>query len=161
MQAAISDRPFLWPSCRRGTAALEFALLSPVLLVMLMSMYDISNAWLSWRRLTASSQAIGQIATLLAVNADGTNSLTPIQAWRASTAAYASMPALLAQNAQYGVTLSQVLFVSPAICHGALCAAYVGWSKGVLGGAAPRPCGYLTPVADDAPPGPGLFNADE
>lgn len=73
---------------------------------MLLSMYDITNGWLAWRRLTAAAQAVGQIATLLAVNADGTNSLTVDQAWRASTAVYASMPEMRVADARYGVTMS-------------------------------------------------------
>lgn len=164
MHITASSRLRVWPSWwqslrlgRRGVAALEFALASPILILTLMSMYDITNAWLSWRRLTASSQSVGQIATLLAVNADGTNSLTPEQAWRASTAAYASMPALLTPNTQYSVTLSQVLFTTQPACNGASCAAYVGWSKGILGAAAARPCGWLTAVADDAAPGPSVM----
>lgn len=142
---------------QRGVAALEFALTAPMLLVLLMSMYDIANAWLAWRRLTAAAQSVGEIATLLAVNADGSNTLTPDQGWRASTAAYASMPALLAQNARYGVTLSEVLFSAQQGCGGSYCAAYIGWSKGVLGTATPRACGAQTAVPDTAPSGPGVM----
>ena len=142
---------------QRGVAALEFALTAPMLLVLLMSMYDIANGWLAWRRLTAAAQSVGEIATLLAVNADGSNTLTPDQGWRASTAAYASMPALLTQNARYGVTLSEVLFTKQQGCGGGYCAAYVGWSKGVLGLAAPRPCGTQTAVPDTSPPGPSVM----
>ncbi len=144
-------------SARRGVAALEFALASPMLILMLLSMYDIANGWLAWRRLTAAAQSVGQIATMLAVNADGTNSLTFDQAWRSSTAVYASMPEMLVTGARYGVTLSQVLFTSTSACNGAICAAHVDWSKAMLGVAAPRPCGALSATADDAAPGPTVM----
>lgn len=146
-------------SARRGVAALEFALASPMLILMLLSMYDIANGWLAWRRLTAAAQSVGQIATMLAVNADGTNSLTYDQAWRSSTAVYAAMPEMLVTGARYGVTLSQVLFTSASACNGTICAAHVDWSQAMLGVAAPRPCGALsaTATADDAAPGPTVM----
>ncbi len=128
-----------------------------MLILMLLSMYDIANGWLAWRRLTTAAQAVGQIATLLAVNADGTNTLTADQAWRASTAVYASMPETLATGARYGVTMSQVLFTTAPGCNGASCAAHVDWSHAVLGIAAPRPCGALSVIADDAAPGPTVM----
>lgn len=164
MRATVSQRvrPRLsWRrqrgSATRGVAALEFALASPMLILMLLSMYDIANGWLAWRRLTAAAQSVGQIATVLAVNVDGTNSLTVEQAWRSSTAAYAAMPEMRVAGARYGVTLSQVLFTTAPACNGTTCAAHVDWSKAVLGVAAPRPCGALSATADDAAPGPTVM----
>jgi len=165
MRTAASIRLRPWPSLRRyqnssqrGVAALEFALLSPMLILMLMSMYDIANGWLTWRRMAAAAGSVGQIATMLAVNADGTNSLTYDLAWRASTAVYASMPQLLVPSARYGVILTEVQFSAPANCGKASCVASVAWSRALLGtGAAPRPCGVLTAVADSAPPGPAVL----
>lgn len=136
-------------SDQRGVAALEFALTAPLLLL-LMGMYDLANGWIAMQRLTAATRSVGQIATLLAVNADGSNSLSHDQAWRASTAIYAAMPELLAAGSVYGVAMSEVLFTSPPACAGTSCVANVAWSTLLLGVAPTRACGTLTATDDSA-----------
>lgn len=141
---------------RRGVAALEFALTAPLLLL-LMGMYDLANGWIAMQRLTAATRSVGQIATLLAVNADGSNSLSHDQAWRASTAVYAAMPELLAAGSIHGVTMSEVVFTSGPDCAGTSCVANVAWSTLLLGTAPTRVCGTLTATDDAAKPDPALL----
>ena len=135
---------------RRGVAALEFAISAPLLIVLMMSMYDAANGWLAWQRMAVAAQSVGQIATLVAVNADGTNSLSHDQAWRASTAVYAAMPELLAANARYGVTMTEVEFFTYDSCDTTSCTADVSWSTVLLGAVPPRQCGTLAVVANEA-----------
>ena len=129
-------------------------MMAPVLLLMMMSMYDITNGWLSLQRMTVAARSAAQIATLVGVNADGTNSLSNIQAWRASTAVYAAMPELLAVGpAAFGVTMTEVEFLTYDNCLQTSCVADVSWSTLLLGNAPTRLCGTLSAVANDAPPG--------
>ena len=142
---------------RRGVVALEFAMMAPLLMVPLMFMYDAANGWMVWHRLTLAARSIAQISTLLAVNADGTNTLSHDQAWRASTAVYAAMPETLAAGATFGVVMSEVLFTSPDSCNGEACVANVGWSTTLLGSAPRRACGTLSVVPDSFPPSPAVL----
>lgn len=141
---------------RRGVVALEFALMAPLLTIPLMFMYDAANGWMVWHRLTVATRSVAQISTLLAVNADGSNTLSHDQAWRASTAIYAAMPETLAAGATYGVVMSEVLFTSPDSCNGEACVANVAWSTTLLGSAPRRACNApLYAIPDSSPPTPG------
>ena len=143
---------------RRGVVALEFAMMAPLLMVPLMFMYDAANGWMVWHRLTLAARSVAQISTLLAVNADGSNTLSHDQAWRASTAVYAALPETLVAGATYGVVMSEVLFTSPDKCNGVACVANVGWSTTILGSAPRRACGApLSAVPDSFPPSPGVL----
>ena len=143
---------------RRGVAALEFALMAPLLTVPLMFMYDAANGWMVWHRMTVAARSVAQISTLLAVNADGSNTLSYDQAWRASTAVYAALPETLVAGATYGVVMSEVLFTSPDSCNGVACVANVGWSTTLLGSATRRACNApLSAVPDSSPPSPGVL----
>ena len=42
----------------RGVAALEFALVMPVLVILVLSLYDVSNAVITWWRLSTAAAAI-------------------------------------------------------------------------------------------------------
>lgn len=163
MGAAIITRPFIRRTLagprsygRRGVVALEFAMMAPLLMLPLMFMYDAANGWMAWHRLTVAARSVAQISTLLAVNADGSNTLSHDQAWRASTAIYAAMPETLAAGATYGVVMSEVLFTSPDSCKGVACVANVGWSTTLLGSAPKRACNApLYAIPDSSPPSPG------
>ena len=140
---------------RRGVAAMEFGLMAPVIVFLLAGMYDFSNGWITWRKLTSASYAVGQIATRLAVQPDSTNALGYTDAWRASTAAYAAMPQLRNPGAIYAVTLSEVVFSTNNGCTGgSYCVAKVTWSATLLGNGAPRPCVNLNSSPDTAAPSP-------
>ncbi len=167
MTAAVYDRPSAGSTPggtrslgRRGVAALEFAMMAPVLVLLLMFMYDTANGWITWQRLTQAARSVAQIATLLAVNANGTNTLSYDQAWRASTAAYAAMPEMLSPGAVYGVVMTEVLFTSPAACGGAMCVANVAWSKTLLGSVPRRLCGTLSAVGNTAASSPAVLPQD-
>ena len=142
---------------RRGVVALEFAMMAPLLMLPLMFMYDAANGWMVWHRLTLAARSVAQISTLLAVNADGSNTLSYDQAWRASTAVYAAMPETLADGATYGVVMSEVLFTSPDSCNGTACVANVRWSTTLLGSAPRRACGTLAVAPDSSPPSPAAL----
>ena len=164
MSAVIVTRPFilqilasLSDHSRRGVVALEFAIMAPLLMVPLMFMYDAANGWMVWHRLTLAARSVAQISTLLAVNADGSNTLSHDQAWRASTAVYAAMPETLAAGATYGVVMSEVFFTSPHSCNRDACVANVGWSTTLLGTAPRRACGTLSVVPDSYPPSPAVL----
>lgn len=150
--------------CRRdrGVAALEFALTVPVLIFLMFGMYDLSMGWMTWRRLETSATAVGQIATMFAVQADTSNWLTVVQAWQAGTAINAAMPETLASDANYTVVVSEVYFEQGGGCPAnpdgtpGYCIAKVLWSKVVIGNGitalSTRPCGQQTAIADTAPP---------
>ncbi len=157
MNVAVIDHPTAGSSPgrlrsldRRGVAALEFAMMAPVLLIMLMFMYDAANGWITWQRLTQASRSVAQIATLMAVNADGTNTLSHDQAWRASTAVYAAMPETFAAGATYGVTMTEVLFTGSKVRNATVYVANVAWSKTLLGVAPRRLCGTLSVTGNTA-----------
>lgn len=144
---------------QRGVAALEFALTVPALVLLLFGMYDFANGWMTWSRLTSGTFAIGQIATTLAVQPDGTNSLSPLDATRASTAILASMPQLTTNGIDYGVVLSEVVFKAnpPATNKDGTLAppTYTGtvsWTVNTKGKGDLRPCARITAVGDNGVP---------
>ncbi len=151
----------------RGLASLEFGLLSPVLVVFLMGMVDLSNALITLRRLNATAQQIGLMATQLAVQPDQTTTLTVAQLNQASSVIYAVMPNLLSQpvyNAvtnpvpSYAVVVSDVVFTptSSTCLAGLTCTAYtakVAWSVPLqYGQQIKRACGSLTQLVSGIVP---------
>ncbi len=155
-------RPRRLPGGTRAVAALEFALVAPFLLTAALGLYDLANAALTMRRLTIAADAIAQIATAAAVNADNTNTLTREQAWAASTAPFALLPGLRAQPmGDYSVVLSAVVFRLADRSCTANCTylAATAWSGTFQGIATQRQCGDLTAVADDLPPSPTTLPA--
>ena len=133
-----------WPGqrsivqARRGVAALEFALTAPVLIFMLMGMFDLSRGWIAQRQLTTSAFSVGQIATILAVQSDNTNVLHGDDAWRAATAINAAMPSTRIQGADYSVSLAEVSFTTDNTCTTPqYCIGKVRWTINVLPGNRP------------------------
>jgi Flp pilus assembly protein TadG len=143
----------------------EFALVAPVLVILLVGARDLSVGIATWWHVTQAAKAIGQIATATAANTDQTNSLTATEAYAAATAVFPLLPQLVSTAAKdFGVVLSAVVFTPTAAvvtpCTGAcLYAAAVAWSHVPLGGAAARPCGALTQAADTAAPSPTTLPA--
>ena len=146
---------------RRGTSALEFALLAPALIVIALSLYDVTSAVIAWWQMAAGAHAIGLIATNLAATPSLTNVLSAKDAGTASTAIYAVRPSLAGGGQQFGVTVSSIVFTAPSGCS-ANCTytASVAWSAALQGSAAARPCGPLVPAPDGSPPSPGTLPAD-
>lgn len=141
-----------------GSPALEFALLAPVMLTLLMGSYDITQLLIAQHQVVATAQEIVEIATELAIQPDQTMSLTTNQAYQAQTAIYAQMPSLKSglDTSRFSVTLSAVVFTAtPAGCTaGANCTyiANTAWSTALPQGAqVTRPCGAITQVSPAQP----------
>lgn len=132
----------------------------PALVFLMFGMYDLANGWITRSRLTTATFAIGQVATTLAAQQDGTNSLTQQNAYRSSTAALAAMPQLSVTGTNYSVTLSGVVFSANSDCPKGSCVAKVSWSATLLGVGQRRPCTNLTSVSDTAAPSLTTLSAD-
>jgi Flp pilus assembly protein TadG len=158
---------------RRSIAAMEFAMIAPVLSFMLFGIWDISRALLIWQQLDAAAQQITEAAEKLSVTAGSSQTmLTATQMQTAMTTIYAVMPQLNLGNGtgsypgSYAVTLSSVVYL-PLCVQADGCTAetvlpqtpYTLWSSYLTQGGAQlnqkptgsnpllRPCGALTPVA--------------
>jgi Flp pilus assembly protein TadG len=141
---------------RLGGPALEFAIVAPVMVMLLLGGLDASDALLTWRRVATAAREIAIIATEMSVQPDLTTVLTPAQAYQASTAIYALFPQLKspANTARYSVTLSAIVFTAtPPGCDPAANCVYTAstaWSYALpMGQNVTRPCGVLQQV----PPG--------
>lgn len=136
---------------RRGTSGLEFALLAPALIVVMLSLYDVTNAVIAWWQISSAAGAIARIATTYAATTTNTNSLSTTQAATASTALFGVMPALAtAPASRYGVAISSVV-MTPTVAGCASNCTYIAntaWSLALQGSAARRPCGTLGAVPD-------------
>lgn len=140
---------------RRGVAAIEFAVVAPLLGMLILGAADLANATLTYWQLTLAAQAVGQIAANSAAESNDTNSLSKTQAYDAATAAYPVVPSFASASvANYGVVLTSVYF-TPTVAgctSGCQYTATVAWSHTLLGGSAPRLCGNLTSVSNNSPP---------
>jgi len=146
---------------RDGLAALEFAMIAPLLVAGVAGLYDLSTALIAWKRVAMAAQSIAEIATDLAATTSDTNILNVTKVTNATSAAYAYLPTLLtaAPNA-FGVTLSSVVMVpNPTTCTSACTyTAHVAWSGVFQGSGAMRPCdaragvSALSFVADGSSP---------
>lgn len=148
---------------RRGVAALEFALLAPALIVIMLSLYDVTSAVISWWQMSAAAGAIARITTNFAATTTNTNSVTIAQATTASTAVFALMPALATTPAsRYGVAISSVVMTPtiPGCTRGCTYVANTAWSVGLQGSASKRPCGTLSLVPDGQPASSTTLPAD-
>jgi len=149
---------------RRSTAALEFALIAPVLVALLAAVFDIARALIVWEELTNAAQAIVVSAEKLSVTPGSKlTSLTYTQMMTAMTTIYTSIPGLALGTGKgifpgsYSVTLSEVeyypLCAKPNLSGCAPQTPYTLWTAFMFDGAAMnnnpalRPCAALTPVA--------------
>ncbi len=152
---------------RRGVAALEFALVAPVMVLLFWGVYDLARALIAWEETCASAQQIAQAAEKLSVTAGSSmTSLTSTQMQDAMTTIYAQMPGLDLGRGSGSMTGAFAVTLS-GIAYKPLCAASAGcgrqapstlWSSYLTEGgaqlnAAPvtapllRRCGGLTPAA--------------
>lgn len=137
-------------SARAGVAGLEFALVSPILVVLFLGTIDISNALLTARRMSTAAGSVAQIASTSAVQTRTLNVLTDLQAWQATTAPFATFPGWTATIARqtFAITISAVNFTRTPSGY----AADIVWSlANELGVARLRACGKLQPVPDNNP----------
>lgn len=138
----------------RGVAGLEFALLAPALVIVMLSLYDVTNAVIAWWQISAAAGTIARITTNFAATTANTNVLVTTQATTASTAVFGVMPALTSAPAsRYGVAISSVVMTPtvPGCTSNCTYVANTAWSMALQGTATPRPCGQLGSVADGVP----------
>jgi Flp pilus assembly protein TadG len=156
---------------RCAVAALEFGLLAPVMAIMTVAVFDLSKAGIIWEQTRSAARSIAESASTVALQPDGSTSLTTAQAQEALSIIFAEMPLLragIATGATYsasipGNTVSAVLTgvsYQPTVstCSTACTyAATVRWSKAysgynfITGTSVLRPCGTLTPTRPTAP----------
>ncbi len=155
---------------REGLAALEFGLILPLLVTMVTGSYDLTAAFIAWRRVSAAALAIGEIATgQAAASTTDMNILSQSQASAAASAAYAYLPTLLqASPPAFGVTLSSIV-MTPTVAGctiGCTYTAHVAWSGVFQGSGTVRPCdavqgtSVISSASDSAAPSPTTLPAD-
>ena len=141
---------------RAGVAGLEFALVSPILLVLFLGTIDLSDALLTARRMSLAAGSIAEIATTSSAQTQALNVLTDVQAWQATTAAFAFFPGWTAKVSRqtFAITVSAVVFTAtPADCtQNCAYTAKIIWSvANNLGVAKLRACGPITMVPNTSP----------
>lgn len=131
-----------WRAERRSTAAIEFALIAPLLLVLSGGVYDLCGAVLVYNEVTTAATTIVASASSEAVNLDGSTALSYDQVQQAESGIWADIPGLrtgLQSGQVKSVTISSVAFTPPSTCHsGSNCnpySAYVMWSVSYTGDA--------------------------
>jgi Flp pilus assembly protein TadG len=120
----------------RGVAAMEFAMVAPIMVLLLWGVYDVARALIAWEETVHSAQAVAQAAEKMSITntfyGTGANSGKPITSLTAQrmqdamSTIYAEMPWLNLGNGtgsltgNYAVTLSGVVFspVCPATLTG-------------------------------------------
>jgi Flp pilus assembly protein TadG len=97
---------------RRAVAALEFALIVPILIIMTFGVFDISRALTLQQEVYNAARTIPTSASSLAVQSDKTTSLTVTQVQQALSGIFAEMPALRngTEHGVRSVTLTSVAF---------------------------------------------------
>ncbi len=103
----------------RGVAALEFALVAPVMAIMFFGTLDICRAYIAWQEVNDAAEAIVQAAEKLSITANSpTTQLTAAQMQAAMSTIYVEMPGLdygngdgLLGTGQFTAILSEVDFV--------------------------------------------------
>jgi Flp pilus assembly protein TadG len=158
---------------RNGVAALEFALIAPILFVLLAAVFDLARAFIVWEEVNNAAQAVAEAAEKLSVSPGvAQTSLTYTQMQTAMSSIYTQMPGLPTANnpnglltGLYTVTLSEVqywpLCASTALTKCTAQTPYTLWSTNLqeglpghlmqetIGGInlLQRPCSELIPVA--------------
>jgi Flp pilus assembly protein TadG len=99
----------------RGVAALEFALVLPLMLALLFGVYELSEPMIINQEVYDAAHSIAASASSLAVQADGSTSLTYAQVQFEASTIFAEIPALRAGHQGHGagdtgVTVSAVVF---------------------------------------------------
>ena len=103
--------------CRSAVAALEFALISPIMILLSLAVFDIGRFYIAWQQLNYAAQAIASAAEKLSVTpGQTTTTLTPAQMQQALTSIYGQMPWLSLGTGlgllpgAFSATLSDVVF---------------------------------------------------
>ncbi len=98
---------------RSGIASIEFALVAPVLFLMVSGMFDTAKALILEAQVDDCARFIAISATTASVNTDKTTSLSAASAQQAMSLIYAFMPWVRSglEHGQRSVTLTSVAFV--------------------------------------------------
>jgi Flp pilus assembly protein TadG len=143
----------------------EFALVTPVLIVLLLGIVDIADAIIAIRKLNEIAEQTGLVATQLSVQPDQTTTLTVAQLNEASSVIFAVWPNLTNQGTynaisdptpSYAVVVSDVVFTpnSTGCIAGLTCISYtanLAWSVPLqYGQQIHRVCGTVTQTAPGA-----------
>jgi hypothetical protein len=146
---------------RRASAALEFALVSPIALILMIGAFDAARAAIVWEQTCSAARAIAEAAEKLSYTAGSLQTqLTSTQMQAAMSIAYAQIPGFSLGNgtsstSSFTVTLSEVVF-SPVCTTSSGCSAqvpYVLWSTALaqtgvtVATPAVRACGALATVS--------------
>ncbi len=116
--------------CRRAVAAMEFAMVAPIMVICFFGTVDICRAFIAWAEVNNSAVAIAQAAEKLSViTANSLTKLTTTKMQAAMSTIYAQMPGLDYGNGDgflgkgsFAVTLSGVVF-TPTCYNTANCPA--------------------------------------
>jgi Flp pilus assembly protein TadG len=97
----------------RGNAALEFAFIAPVLVALLLGVYEICNAVIVYEEVQNAAHAIPVSASSLAVHTDGETNLTYAQVQLLASEVWSEIPELRSgfQNDTKSVTITSVTFL--------------------------------------------------
>ena len=156
---------------RRAVAALEFGLLAPVMSIMTVAVFDLSKAGIIWEQTRSAARSIAESASTVALQPDGSTSLTIAQAQEALSIIFAEIPWLRAGIATGATPLAAIptntvsavltgVSYQPSVstCSSACSyTAIVRWSKAysgynfITGSTVLRPCVTLTPTLPTAP----------
>jgi Flp pilus assembly protein TadG len=144
---------------RSGSSGLEFALAAPVVITLMIGVYDLARAYITWQQTCGAAQAIAEAAEKMSYTPGSpVTKLTWTQMQAAMSNAYAEIPGLglgSGASSSFSVTLSEVVF-SPTCTSSSGCSAqtpYVSWSTALAqtGVTVPTPalraCGALIAVA--------------
>lgn len=121
------------PLGRDGVVALEFAVIAPVLALMLVGAYDVAHSLFVWQQAVTAAEMVVNTANTLAQESESTTTyanLTPNQATLAMSVIYAVMPWLRNSSfgANYSVTLSAAEFLASENATTPGTTAYLAWT---------------------------------
>lgn len=85
-------RPGGLAACRRGVAAIEFALVAPIMITMMIGVFDIVHAMTVQQEVYNATHSILVSASSLAVQPDKTTSLTVTQVQQSLSTVFAAIP---------------------------------------------------------------------
>jgi Flp pilus assembly protein TadG len=147
----------------RGVAAVEFAFIAPVMVLMVIGVFDVTKLMILRQEVYNTAHTIPLSASILAVQLDKTTSLTPTQANQTMSSIFAEMPGVRSgvDNGGVLVIMSSVAFLpTPSTCVSSptvTCnyTANIAWSYAYQNANIPfqfvlRPCGVVNQVSPTA-----------
>jgi Flp pilus assembly protein TadG len=119
MRRIVLSSPVRTRLDRRGSIAVEFAIIVPLMFTFIIAVYDLSKAMILYEEVDNASHTIPLSASILAVQADGSTTLTANQVQQALSAVYAEIPMIRGGIATgtRSATMSSVIFLpNPSTC---------------------------------------------